>query len=829
MSYFDNRMNLIGVTEELNSIQLWQFDSKLGENYLKDFPIFRDVEQGIDILVYSIDRHLINYAKEGSRWKRNEYCITRLKEPIINKNGSEQKYRLPKGQGTHPFFPPYLVSAFEKKETIPTLVLTEGYFKAFKASMHGIACVGLTSITHIKDKETGALHPDVLSLISVCKVQRVIWLTDGDALNITTKELEDGVDLYRRPHNFFGSVVTFRNVLADANVDLWFMHVDSLGMGEKTGTGFTMGPKGLDDLLVAKPDKVDEIADDLLSVSKPGTWFVKFPVSHTGQEQKVLRHFRLKDVNEFFAFHSEFRPDIAKIEFVWNGNRFKYDEETGLCKLQVPTEAKSYFRVGDQYYEFVQVPDKNNNLQRMFHGRQKGTIVDDHGKGFIKHTPKYKAFCNVPDHSNFQQVIHNCFNLYAPFDHDPDPEPCTQDDCPLIMQFLLHIFGSGSVHYKDPRTGESKDIPHLELGLDYLQLLYTNPTHILPILCLVSRENETGKSTLAKLLKYIFTANCAIVGNADLANDFNSSWSSKLLVICEESRIDKAVVVEKIKALSTADKIMVNAKGKDQVEIDFFGKFMFLTNNEDNFIYASDEDLRFWVIKVPRITKKNPDLEMQMREEVPMLLSFLNRRKMVTDRVTRMWFDPELLKTDALKKVIAHSQPAIEKQLRDYMRDAFLDFACDQIMMTKNAIHRNVLNNKFESYYLDQVLRDRLKVDMYHEFDYNGKTYRHYSAAVEAAGPNARPEELATQIQKQYKQIRHTYPRWDKKFDSKTQAEETIHVEVKDNGRPFVFRRQDFVTPEDEARIRYTPEQEYNKEMTTGGDFDTGFKPAELF
>lgn len=808
-------MNLMGVTPELNTIQLWQYDAKLGENYLKDFPIFRDVEAGIDILVYSIDRNLINYAKEGSRWKRNEYCITRLREPI-EKNGSVQKYRLPKGQGTYPFFPPMLVQAFEHGHNIPVLVLTEGYFKAFKASMHGIPCVGLTSITHIKSKETNTLHPDIIELIRKCEVQRVIWLTDGDALNITSKELEDGVDLYRRPHNFFNSVVTFRNVMADMNVDLWFMHVDSIGMGQKTGTGFTYGPKGLDDLLIEKQDSVADIADDLLSVSKPGTWFVKFPVTHTGQEQKVLRHFRLKDVNEFFSFHVEFRPEIQNVEFVWNGNRFKYDAESGTCKLQVPTEARNYFRVGDQYYEFVQVPDKNGQLQRLFHARQKGTILDDHGKNFVKHIPKYKAFCNVPDHTNFQQVIHNCFNLYAPFEREIEQEECTLEDCPTIHTFLRHIFGTGTIHYKDPRSGEEREIDKLELGFDYLQLLYTRPTHILPILCLVSRENETGKSTLAKLLKYIFTANCAIVGNADLANDFNSAWSSKLLIICEESRIEKAVVVEKVKALSTADKIMVNAKGKDQVEIDFFGKFIFLTNNEDNFIYASDEDLRFWVIKVPRITKKNPDLEAQMREEVPALLSFLSRRKMVTERVTRMWFDPELLKTDALKKVIAHSQPAIEKQLRDHFRDAFLDFGCDTILMTKNAIHRNVLNNKFESYYLDQVLRERLKVDMYHEYTYKGQTFKAYAQAVEAAGPSARPEELDRDIQKVYKQIRHTYPRWEKKFNNG--QEESIHVEVKDNGRPFVFYRRDFVTPEDEERHIYSAEQKFENEMLSGGE-----------
>ena len=46
-----------------------------------------------------------------------------------------------------------------------------------------------------------------------------------------------------------------------------------------------------------------------------------------------------------------------------------------------------------------------------------------------------------------------------------------------------------------------------------------------------------------------------------------------LIVACEESFIDKKPVIERIKALSTGDKIVVNQKQKDHVEIDFFGKF----------------------------------------------------------------------------------------------------------------------------------------------------------------------------------------------------------------------------------------------------------------
>jgi len=38
----------------------------------------------------------------------------------------------------------------------------------------------------------------------------------------------------------------------------------------------------------------------------------------------------------------------------------------------------------------------------------------------------------------------------------------------------------------------------IELGLDYLQLLYQKPVQILPIVCLVSKERSTGKTTFPK-------------------------------------------------------------------------------------------------------------------------------------------------------------------------------------------------------------------------------------------------------------------------------------------------------------------------------------------
>ena len=83
-----------------------------------------------------------------------------------------------------------------------------------------------------------------------------------------------------------------------------------------------------------------------------------------------------------------------------------------------------------------------------------------------------------------------------------------------IESMLKHIFGD-----------------QYEMGLDYLQLLYTKPTQILPVLCLVSKENHTGKTTFLDFLEMLFKGNTAIIGTADIEGDFNQHYISKHIIM----------------------------------------------------------------------------------------------------------------------------------------------------------------------------------------------------------------------------------------------------------------------------------------------------------
>jgi hypothetical protein len=780
-------------------VLIWQNVPDKIEPELQPLPVFRPSDKGIDILVYTLKRTLIKYKPDESRWSKN-FCITRLEKPIVKRDGSIQKYSIPKGQGTYPFFHPSLIDAYEKEIPIETLFLIEGYFKAWKASMHGIPTVGLSSITHLKNKETGALHPDVLQLMLKCKVKRMVWLTDGDCLDITSKDLKDGIDLYKRPKGFFSSCETFKTLLDDYDVDKWFMHIDTDNIIHQYKHLDRSAVKGLDDLLISLPEHTEEIKSDALAVSHFSGWFQKFNIT-TGT-RKVFQHFHLSNVNEFYLFHQERRKDLNGYEFVFNGTRYKYDEQSNECKVVTPAEAKQYIRVGDNYYKFIEKINQFGEKEKAFERRQKTTIQDDHGKDFPKHIMKFEAFCNVPDHTSYQAAHYNCFNVYYPFDHEPEPDLCTEADCPNIINFFKHIFGTSAISVKQKEKGsEPIKTEYYHLGLDYVQLLYQQPTMRLPILCLVSRENETGKSTFGDLIKAIFTNNATVVGNSDLADDFNSFWATKLLIMCDETKIDKQAVVEKVKSLTFARKIGLNSKGKDKVEIDFFGKFMFFTNNEENFIYASEEDLRYWVIKVPRIREKNPDFLQNMVEEIPAFLSFLNHRKLLAPRTTRMWFDPELLKTEALKKVIQHSQSNVKKELTYYLRKMFLDFGVDEIMMTCLAIKENFFRNKEENY-IERVLKEEMKMVPQQTFIYKGANYDTEALAMAAATRDGLNEmEALNQITRKGKVMRHSYPRWELKSDLQTRQTERIAVWVKDNGRAYKFLRSDFVQPGEETEV----------------------------
>jgi hypothetical protein len=305
----------------------------------------------------------------------------------------------------------------------------------------------------------------------------------------------------------------------------------------------------------------------------------------------------------------------------------------------------SYLRIGTSYYKMVKKPLASGDFMVMLSSWSVECIKQDHGKSFLSDVPKYDGFCFVPSHLNYQRIIGNFYNRYYPFVHqvkEGKPEK--------TLAYLGHIFGE-----------------QLEYGLDYLKLLLEVPMQMLPILCLVSQERNTGKTTFLNLLKAVFGDNMTINTNEDFRSNFNAEWAHKVIIGVDETFLERREDSERLKNLSTASFYKSEAKGQDRQEIEFFGKFVLCSNNEDNFVLVDPGETRYWIRKVPVLQSDNQGLLAELKKEISFLIHYLVSRKLSTSKQSRMWFTPQQIATPALKKVIRQNRNKLEVEIAGIM------------------------------------------------------------------------------------------------------------------------------------------------------------------
>lgn len=310
----------------------------------------------------------------------------------------------------------------------------------------------------------------------------------------------------------------------------------------------------------------------------------------------------------------------------------------------------TYIRVGTTLYKRVKKPLISGKDEDMLIVWNLDTIKQDYPNNWrevIKGIDKYNGFCTIPEHLDYRRNYQGFYNLYEPVIQEPKKGTCT-----TILEFVTHIFGE-----------------QYELGLDYLQLLYTQPRQRLPVLCLVSSEGNTGKTTFLNLLKSVFGNNMTFNTNADFRSNFNADWVCKLIIAIDEVLLDRREDSEKIKNLSTAKSYKAEAKGKDRFEVEFFGKIILCSNNEENFMVIGLQETRYWVRKVPTLPSLDPDFLWKLEAEIPAFLHFLLHRKLATKNSSRMWFTPEQIATSALRKVKSYYVNKVELELYETIRE----------------------------------------------------------------------------------------------------------------------------------------------------------------
>lgn len=306
-----------------------------------------------------------------------------------------------------------------------------------------------------------------------------------------------------------------------------------------------------------------------------------------------------------------------------------------------------YLRVGTTIFKRVLMPLSNGRSLETLIPWNVETLRQDYGKDYIAQVPKYDGFCTIPSHTDYRREIHGFLNRYEPISTVP-----AKGEFPHIRDFLGHIFGE-----------------QIEMGLDYLQLLYLRPLQRLPIVLLVSSERNTGKTTFLNFLKLIFEGNVTFNTNEDFRSQFNDDWTGKLLVCVDEVLLNRREDSERIKNLSTARSYKAEAKGRDRREVEFFGKFVLCSNNERNPVLIEAGETRYWVRRVPPLTHDNQNLLADMRRELPGFLFFLLHHKLSTREESRMWFSPRLLATDALRRIIHYNRSKTEAEMLSIVRD----------------------------------------------------------------------------------------------------------------------------------------------------------------
>ena len=351
-----------------------------------------------------------------------------------------------------------------------------------------------------------------------------------------------------------------------------------------------------------------------------------------------------------------------------------------------------YLRIGTTYFKKSLYPFPSGDFIEILVIWSAELIRQDHGKNLLSEIERFDGFICTPENrpEHFKKRVQDYYNTYHQISKSPSAGDITH-----TLTFLSHIFGE-----------------QLDLGIDYLQLLYLKPTQILPILCLISKERSTGKSTFLKWLKEIYEYNLTFLTNSDFTSNFNSDWSSKLLICIDEVLFKTDELTERIKYLSTTNTHKTEAKGKDKKEASFFGKFILCSNNQTSFIKIDADEIRFWIIKVNCYQKEDVNFLKKLTDEIPAFLHFLTNRKLSTENQSRMWFTPEQIKTKALQKLVRYNSSKIETELANVLLNTMesldieiLEFCFSDLL--------NILNKfriKYDAAEIKKIVRENWKL-----------------------------------------------------------------------------------------------------------------------
>ena len=350
-------------------------------------------------------------------------------------------------------------------------------------------------------------------------------------------------------------------------------------------------------------------------------------------------------------------------------------------------EKLPFVRVGGNYIRIrYNTQDDGVELREFISwGRQQ--LIDDYGtKDILYQIPKYDKFANNADYFP-KSVDDRDFNTFVPLTFQP-----TKGDFPTIKLFLEHIWGHGE---------------KLEEAYDYHKLLLCNPKQLLPIICLVSKEQGTGKTTYFNLLSYIYRGNTAIISAEQFEDRFNLSYALKHLIMIDEGSFDteKKKVQNKIKQWTTQSMVSVEEKFMPRTDVEYNGRVLIATNAELDFFKIEDSDVRFWVKKINRFDSFDPQFLDKMRAEIPYFTQFLMDREMfVSKSEGRFYFGTTRTRTEQLDRIIENSIDHNLHFLRENLADWFVENPSETHFTSRLADICDWINKPGQTKYIQGLL-----------------------------------------------------------------------------------------------------------------------------
>lgn len=377
----------------------------------------------------------------------------------------------------------------------------------------------------------------------------------------------------------------------------------------------------------------------------------------------------------------DLKPDVDSDDY----NLWKMREDARLnyiCTGELP----SFYQIGDSFFSRDLSYTDESKGEYVVTKLSDKTVTQRYGKDFINNIPFYVNYRCVPSHDDYKPFIGKSFNSYHPLPVEPK-----EGDWSNWKSLIEHIGGDKS-----------------DILLDYLIILLRYPLQKLPVLALVSKENKTGKSTFINGILNILGKNAGMFQQADLNNNFNAGWATKLVAGFEETSSTQPAA-NKIKCMTTAPTIQVNEKFVPSYSINTFVKLMIASNHEDDGLYLDDEDTRYFVIKVPKIKSHDADFNSKLIKEEPAFLHYLLNATPKNQRRDRMWFTSDQIRTKQMEVMIESNRSPLYGNIRATVNDIMLTHEKTELLASRGEIEE-WLNFKSSRSEITKCLHKEFKI-----------------------------------------------------------------------------------------------------------------------